>query len=105
MSSTIRSYLHTLRIAIRELRRHKLEPETFFMDDFLKEDSVCLHIGASDGRHSFYMARLAPKGRVYCIEPSPYTLRVVDRLKNCLVIKTFTPGTSGCPILLARPIW
>ena len=50
------------------------------MDRFLKPDSLCVHIGASDGRHAFHMARCAPKGIVHCIEPSPYTLAVLARL-------------------------
>lgn len=72
--------MHLLRILLREWRGAKLEPEVPFMDRFLKPDALCLHIGASDGRHSLYLARRVPQGAVHCIEASPYTLGVLRQL-------------------------
>ena len=56
------------------------------MDRFLSEDSLCIHIGASDGRHALYMARRIPQGTIHCIEPSRYTLQVLARLARLLTI-------------------
>ena len=76
-----RLYHFTFRIAVRAIRGHKLEPEVPYIDRFLEPDSICLHIGASDGRHGFYMARRAKKGSVHCIEPSSYFRWVLAKLR------------------------
>ena len=81
---TLRSWVHTVRVLQREWRGSKLEPEVPLMDRFLSEDSLCVHIGASDGRHALHVARRAPRGVVHCIEPSSYTLNVLRRLARLL---------------------
>jgi FkbM family methyltransferase len=39
----------------------------------VKEDSVCLDVGANIGCHTLTMAHRAPYGRVYAFEPNPAT--------------------------------
>ena len=105
----MRQYVHFFRILIRELRGSKLEPEVPFMDRFLSPHANCLHIGASDGRHSLYMARRAPNGRVHCIEPSPYTLAVLNWISRVLgvrnlVFHNIAIGSTDGEMTLITPI-
>lgn len=79
MQDTIASWLRTLRIIARNLRNRKYEREIPFMRHFLRPGDTCLHIGASDGRHTVVMARLVRPGRVHCFEPSRYTLDILGR--------------------------
>lgn len=105
----LRGLLHTLRVLLREWRGAKLEPETLFMDRFLRPDSVCLHVGASDGRHCFHMARRVPGGIVHCIEPSAYTLGILGRLARLLRIANLSLHNIGlsdanAPAWLVTPV-
>lgn len=106
---SLRQGMHVLRILVRELRGTKLEPEVPFMDRFLRPDAQCLHIGASDGRHSLYLARRAPDGRVHCVEASPYTLGVLKRLRRLLGIRnlvfhSLAIGSADGDMTLVTPI-
>lgn len=83
----LRSWAHTARVLQRELRGTKLEPEVPHMDRFLSDGSLCVHIGASDGRHALHIARRARQGTIHCIEPSRYTLAVLSRLAWLLAIR------------------
>lgn len=38
---------------------------------------MCLHVGASDGRHSYVMTQVAPKARIYAFEPSAFAFEVL----------------------------
>ncbi|MBS0334641.1 MAG: FkbM family methyltransferase, partial [Proteobacteria bacterium] len=38
---------------------------------------VCLHVGASDGRHAYVMTQVAPKARIYAFEPSAFSIEVL----------------------------
>ncbi|HEY0435627.1 MAG TPA: FkbM family methyltransferase [Phenylobacterium sp.] len=73
--------LHVLSHAFRAWRRNlkwrKHEPETPYMADLLAGAPVCLHVGASDGRHSYVMTRVAPKARIWAIEPSAFQFEVL----------------------------
>ncbi|HEX5377195.1 MAG TPA: FkbM family methyltransferase [Phenylobacterium sp.] len=63
------------------MRWAKHEPETPYLADLLSGAPVCLHVGASDGRHSYVMTQVAPEARIYAFEPSAFTFEV---LKTCL---------------------
>ena len=80
VKTVIQSWLHTARIIARNLRARKYEPEIHFLDRFLAPDDVCLHIGASDGRHTVVMSRLIGGGHIHCFEPSVYTLAIFRRV-------------------------
>ncbi len=80
LSYLARSWMATARVISRNLRQYKFEPEVAFLKDILKPQDVCLHIGASDGRHSLVMARLAAHGHVYCFEPSGYSFGILQRV-------------------------
>lgn len=80
----LRGLAFTTRILLREWRQARLEPEVAWLDRFLDPDSVALHVGASDGRHAFRMARRARRGRVHCVEPSGYALAVLGRVAALL---------------------
>ena len=73
--------LRVLSNAFRAWRRNrswrKHEPETPYMADLLAGAPLCLHVGASDGRHSYVMTRVAPLARIYAIEPSAFSFQVL----------------------------
>ena len=72
---------HAFRAWRRNLRWSKHEPETPYLADLLAGSPVCLHVGASDGRHSYVMTEVAPQARIYAFEPSAFTYEV---LKLCM---------------------
>jgi FkbM family methyltransferase len=72
---------HAFRAWRRNLRWAKHEPETPYLADLLSGSPVCLHVGASDGRHSYVMTQVAPRARIYAFEPSAFTFEV---LKTCM---------------------
>jgi FkbM family methyltransferase len=49
---------HAFRAWRRNLRWSKHEPETPYLADLLSGAPVCLHVGASDGRHSYVMTQV-----------------------------------------------
>jgi FkbM family methyltransferase len=69
---------HAFRAWRRNLRWSKHEPETPYLADLLSGAPVCLHVGASDGRHSYVMTQVAPKARIYAIEPSAFSYAVLQ---------------------------
>ena len=73
--------LRVLGHAFRAWRRNKSwskhEPETPYLADLLSGAPVCLHVGASDGRHSYVMTQVAPKARIYAFEPSAFAFEVL----------------------------
>jgi FkbM family methyltransferase len=72
---------HAFRAWRRNLRWSKHEPETPYLADLLSGAPLCLHVGASDGRHSYVMTRVAPRARIHAFEPSEFTYQV---LKTCI---------------------
>ncbi len=73
--------LHVLSHAFRAWRRNmrwsKHEPETPYLADLLSGAPVCLHVGASDGRHSYVMTKVAPRAEIHAFEPSAFTYQVL----------------------------
>lgn len=73
--------LRVLGHAFRAWRRNrawkKHEPETPYLADLLSGSPVCLHVGASDGRHSYVMTQVAPKARIHAFEPSAFAFEVL----------------------------
>jgi FkbM family methyltransferase len=69
---------HAFRAWRRNLRWRKHEPETPYLADLLSGAPVCLHVGASDGRHSYVMTQVAPKATIYAIEPSAFSYAVLQ---------------------------
>jgi FkbM family methyltransferase len=72
---------HAFRAWRRNRRWAKHEPETPYLADLLSGAPLCLHVGASDGRHSYVMTQVAPKARIYAFEPSAFAYEV---LKTCM---------------------
>jgi len=72
---------HAFRAWRRNLRWAKHEPETPYLADLLSGSPVCLHVGASDGRHSYVMTQVAPRATIHAFEPSAFTFQV---LKLCM---------------------
>lgn len=79
--ASLRVLGHAFRAWRRNLRWAKHEPETPYLADLLSGAPVCLHVGASDGRHSYVMTQVAPKARIFAFEPSAFTFEV---LKTCM---------------------
>lgn len=78
----------SLKVFILNLMAKGFEPEVAFMRNIIRCGDICIHAGASDGRHTLVMARLASKGGVYAFEPSEETFPVLlnmiflHRLRN-----------------------
>lgn len=109
VSNRIRQTLHLTRVWVRDMLGRKYEPEVPFMDRFVRPDSLCIHVGASDGRHALYLSRRVPQGVVYCIEPSPYTLGVLESLSKLkrvrnLRLHNFAVGAADGEVYLVTPI-
>ncbi|MDZ4372557.1 MAG: FkbM family methyltransferase [Phenylobacterium sp.] len=68
---------HAFRAWRRNRRWAKHEPETPYLADLLSGAPVCLHVGASDGRHSYVMTQVAPKARIWAFEPSAFAYEVL----------------------------
>jgi FkbM family methyltransferase len=78
---SIRVLGHALKAWSRNRAWAKHEPETPYLADLLCGGPVCLHVGASDGRHSYVMTKVAPRAHVYAFEPSAFSYEV---LRLCL---------------------
>jgi FkbM family methyltransferase len=68
---------HAFRAWRRNRRWRKHEPETPYLADLLCGAPTCLHVGASDGRHSYVMTQVAPRARIWAIEPSAFSFQVL----------------------------
>src|SRR3569623_1748020 len=75
--ASLRVLGHAFRAGRRNLRWAKHEPETPYLADLRSRAPVCLHVGASDGRHSYVMTQVAPKAQIYAIEPSAFSYQVL----------------------------
>ena len=82
MAQLGRSLVETAKVISRNLRNVKFEPEVAYLRFILGNNDICLHIGASDGRHSYVMSQLASDGWVYCFEPSSFSFGVLRRVMN-----------------------
>lgn len=100
---------HAFRAWRRNRRWAKHEPETPYLADLLAGAPTCLHVGASDGRHSYVMTQVAPQARIFAFEPSAFAFEV---LKTCVawhrIGKQVTPvhaaaGDKPGELLLVTP--
>jgi len=78
---SFRVLAHAFRAWRRNRTWAKHEPETPYLADLLSGAPTCLHVGASDGRHSYVMTQVAPKARIYAFEPSAFAY---DVLRTCV---------------------
>ncbi|RAK58671.1 hypothetical protein DJ021_02085 [Phenylobacterium hankyongense] len=76
--ASLRVLGHAFRAWRRNLKWAKHEPETPYLADLLSGAPVCLHVGASDGRHSYVMTQVAPRALIYAFEPSAFTFEVLN---------------------------
>ncbi|MDH5723608.1 MAG: FkbM family methyltransferase [Alphaproteobacteria bacterium] len=83
LSKNITNHVHTglaiVRAYGRNIRNTKNEPEAPFLKYIISPDDICLHIGATDGRHSYMMEKILRKGsgHIYAFEPSIITYPVL----------------------------
>lgn len=70
-------FLHAFRAWRRIRRGRKAEPEAAYLPALVAAGDVCLHVGASDGRHAVVMVRAAPGVRVHAFEPSRFSFQVL----------------------------
>src|SRR5262245_40324040 len=75
--TSLRVLAHAFRAWRRNRRWAKHEPETPYLADLLSGAPVCLHVGASDGRHTYVMTQVAPKARIWAFEPSTFAYQVL----------------------------
>jgi len=74
---SLRVLSHAFRAWRRNLRWRKHEPETPYLADLLSGAPVCLHVGASDGRHAYVMTQVAPAAAIYAFEPQAFSFQVL----------------------------
>lgn len=80
LTDRLRINLAAFRACVRNWRGRKHEPEAPLHALLLQPDDLCLHIGATDGRHSYLMAQaLTGRGHIYAFEPSPLTFPILQR--------------------------
>lgn len=73
-------WLTAWRTFLDNQRNRNFEPEAPLLPRLLTPDSVCLHVGASTGRHTYFMANAVTRGHVYAFEPSPHTFPVLEKV-------------------------
>ena len=78
--TSLNGFIHAIRAYSRNVRSAKEEPEAPYLRYVLAADDVCLHVGASDGRHSYAMAAAAPGARIHAFEPSRFTYGVLRQV-------------------------
>ncbi|MGH7091247.1 MAG: FkbM family methyltransferase [Stellaceae bacterium] len=72
---------------------------------FIPDDAVVIDVGAHAGQFTKLFARLAPKGRVYAVEPQSYAraiLRIalrINRLRNAAVVALALDARPGVALL------
>lgn len=78
----LKLYSALIRTFFRNCLDHKQEEEAPYLAQIIQKDDVCLHIGATDGRHSYAMAKAMKDGNGYVLafEPSPVTFPVLDNV-------------------------
>jgi len=80
LADRIRINSTAFRAFIRNLRARKHEPEAPLHSLLLQPNDLCLPIGATDGRHSYLMAKaLSGTGHIYAFEPLALTFPVLKR--------------------------
>ena len=99
-----------LRTVARNLRNTRHEPEVPFMRALLRPGDTCLHVGASDGRHSYVMSEaIGADGHIYAFEPASYSFAVLHRacrlhgLRNITLEHAAVSDSEG-ELLLNTPI-
>ncbi|MCP1243872.1 FkbM family methyltransferase [Acetobacter lambici] len=70
----------SLKVYLLNLRGINFEPEVPFLKYIIRKKDVCFHIGASDGRHTLIMSRLASEGTIYAFEPSQGTFYLLENM-------------------------
>ncbi len=82
IKNKIKLYSAVIKTFIRNSFDHKQEDEAPYLAHLLHKDDICLHIGATDGRHSYTMAKAMKGGTGYILafEPSPVTFPVLERV-------------------------
>jgi FkbM family methyltransferase len=96
----IQAWDHARRAYSRDRRNAKHEPETRFIAQLLASNDICLHVGASEGRHARVMAQAAPQGQVICLEPNAYSfaaLRHFIRMHGLTNVEAIRAAVSDQP--------
>ena len=86
-----------LRTYFRNIKGRKFEPEIIFLKNILRNGQNCIHIGASDARHSYVMSGIIGNGQVYAFEPSSYSychLVLMVKLHRISNINTYNLAVS-----------
>jgi FkbM family methyltransferase len=72
------AFTHALKALGRDLANRRHEPEVRFLSHVLTGAPTCLHLGASDGRHSFSILKAAPGARIYAFEPASFDIQALQ---------------------------
>ncbi len=108
----VRTSLAVIRAYSRNVRDAKNEPEAPYLPMMIQPDDICLHIGATDGRHSYMMAKALKSGHghIYAFEPSPVTFPVLEKvivlhkLRKKITAKRLAIGNVPQKLTLNVPI-
>ncbi len=99
---SIASWTSAVKTIRRDILRQAFNPEMGVLDQIIKEGDICFDIGASYGKYTLVMSRLAGRrGHIYGFEPGSSStrtfLRVVKfyRLKNVTLTKKALSHQEG----------
>ena len=88
------------------------EPEFMrFCRDFMREDDVCIDIGANLGLKTLLFAQHVPNGRVIAVEPSPSVVQLLERnVRGCgklniTIVKAAVADIDGTVGFLDDSAW
>ena len=70
--------LRGARSVLNNVRNKGFEPEVSALPILIPKGGVCVHIGASDGRHSYAMIKHAHASKVFAFEPSSYSYAMLE---------------------------
>ena len=94
--------LTIVRTIHRNIHGTKLEDDVYVLDKLISTGSICVDMGASYGRFTLIMSRLAgANGQIYSFEPGHYSYKVLSstvrfhRLKNVILIKKALSDKEG----------
>lgn len=99
-------FIAAFRTYLRNIKGRKFEPEIKFLKNIISNGQNCIHIGASDARHSYVMSGLIGDGQVHAFEPSAYSyghlslMVKMHRLKNVYTYHAAVSDKAGAVCLV-----
>lgn len=87
------------------------EPHLADLANYVREDAVCLDVGANLGLYTLALSAMCPKGRVVAFEPDAPTFSALERTieangcKNVATLPTVVGNGGDCGTFVEDPDW